>query len=157
MQGFLGEISCKIDPKGRLTMPARFVKQLPPENGINLVVNRGIEKCLVLYTMPEWSRVTQEMEHLNMYNSEERLFARLFFRGASELELDDSNRLLLPKRLMEYAEIDKDVVLVGYLNRIEIWAEQVYEQFVNIDAESFAVLADKVMNKPASTALKGDK
>ena len=144
---FLGEIACKIDPKNRLAMPARFIKQMPPDYATGFVANRGIEKCLTLYTLPEWNRIVRELETLNLYDSDARMFARLFFRGATELILDEQNRILLPKRLLEYAEIDKDVILTGYLNRIEIWSEMAYDQLMNIDSETYKAMANAIMQK----------
>lgn len=144
---FLGEIACKIDPKNRLAMPARFIKQMPTDYATTFVVNRGIEKCLTLYPLPEWNNIVQDLEKLNLYDSEARMFARLFFRGATELILDEQNRILLPKRLLEHANIDKDIVLVGYLNRIEIWSEQEYDDLMNIDAETYKQMANKIMQK----------
>lgn len=144
---FLGEIACKIDPKNRLAMPARFIKQMPLDFATTFVANRGIEKCLTLYTLPEWNRIVQELEALNLYDSAERMFARLFFRGATELNLDEQNRFLLPKRLLDYADIDKEVVLVGYLNRIEIWSEIEYNALMNIDPDTYREMANKIMSK----------
>ncbi|HRI29544.1 MAG TPA: division/cell wall cluster transcriptional repressor MraZ [Chitinophagales bacterium] len=151
MSGFLGEIECKIDPKGRLAMPVRFVKQMPAENNSGFVVNRGIEKCLTLYTLPEWERVTRELEILNLYNEEERTFLRQFFRGATEVMFDGSSRILLPKRLMDYANIETDVILLGYFNRIEIWSPDIYDSIMNIDAAKFATLAGNIMGSKTNS------
>lgn len=151
MSGFLGEIECKIDLKGRLAMPVRFAKQMPAENNSGFVVNRGIEKCLTLYTLPEWDRVTKELEVLNQYDAEQRLFLRQFFRGATEVMYDANNRLLLPKRLMDYAGIESDVILLGYFNRIEIWATQIYDEVMEIDAARYAALAGNIMGNPNTT------
>lgn len=147
MYGFLGEIECKIDPKGRLAMPGRFIKQMPAEDNSGFVINRGIEKCLTLYTLPEWDKVSRELEVLNLYDAEQRLFLRQFFRGATEVMFDASNRILLPKRLKDYAGIENDVILLGYFNRIEIWATNVYDEVMEVDAGNFAALANKVMGK----------
>lgn len=145
MAAFLGEIACKIDPKCRLAIPTRFLKQIPNETHQNWIVNRGFEKCLVLYTATDWQSETTQFAHLNLYEPEQRTFARLFFRGASELALDEQNRILLPKRLIDYADLDKDVVLVGYMNRIEIWNETIYDTLMNTDAENYTILAKKIM------------
>jgi len=152
MHGFLGEIECKLDPKGRLAMPGRFLKQMPPDNNGGFVVNRGIEKCLTLYTLPEWDRVSKELETLNLYDAAQRLFLRQFFRGATEVMFDGNNRILLPKRLLDYAGIETDVVLLGYFNRIEIWSTQVYDEVMEVDAANFANLANQVMSKQHPTA-----
>ncbi|QQS31246.1 MAG: division/cell wall cluster transcriptional repressor MraZ [Sphingobacteriales bacterium] len=147
MSGFLGEIDCKIDLKGRLVMPVRFTKQMPAENNTGFVVNRGIEKCLTLYTFPEWERVTKELEDLNFYNTEQIRFVRQFFRGANEVMLDSNNRLLLPKRLLDYAEIESDVILLGYFNRIEIWSSKIYDEVMDVDPVKFASLANTIMGE----------
>ena len=145
MAGFLGEISCKLDSKFRLNVPAMFIKQLPPECNDRFVINRGIEKCLTLYTVNEWNKVTSEMEGLNTYDPVKRKFLRQFFRGATEVPIDGQNRILLPKRLVQYAGLQKEVVLLGYFNRIEIWSSQYFDDFMDIDPEEFAELANKVM------------
>ena len=108
MSQFLGEFECKVDPKGRIMLPAGLKKQLSPAAEGRFVINRGFEKCLVLYPLNEWQTISAEVNKLNLYNKKNRDFARYFFRGASELMLDGTNRLLLPKALTEYADIDKD-------------------------------------------------
>ncbi|MFN5704241.1 MAG: division/cell wall cluster transcriptional repressor MraZ, partial [bacterium] len=108
MSHFLGEYECKIDPKGRVMLPAGLKKQLSPEAQDRLVINRGFEKCLVLYALNEWKIISDEVNSLNLYSKKNREFARYFFRGASELSLDANNRFLLPKNLLEYASIEKD-------------------------------------------------
>ena len=111
MSQFLGEFECKVDPKGRIMLPAGLKKQLSPAAEGRFVINRGFEKCLVLYPLNEWQTISAEVNKLNLYNKKNRDFARYFFRGASELMLDGTNRLLLPKALTEYAAIDKDLIL----------------------------------------------
>jgi MraZ protein len=150
MSGFLGEISCKIDTKGRFVMPTKFLRQLPPEANNKMVVNRGFEQCLTLYTWPEWTKVTDELQSLNTYNPLHLRFIRQFFRGATEMQFDASNRLLIPKSLTQYADLKKEIILLGYFNRIEIWSAKVYEEVMAIDPEEFAELANKVMGNPTA-------
>lgn len=146
MQGFLGEVESTLDDKGRILLPAKFLKQMPAENSDAFVINRGIEKCLVLYTLPEWQNTVQGMEHLNEFSVENRLFLRQFFRGATELNLDSQKRLLIPRRLCAYAAIQKEVILLGYFNKIEIWDSAEYEKTMQIQPEDYSDLANKVMN-----------
>lgn len=147
MSQFLGEYECKLDPKGRLMLPAGLKKQLSPEAQDRFVINRGFEKCLVLYPLNEWKVISEEVNQLNLYAKKNREFARYFFRGASELALDGTSRLLLPKSLLEYASIEKDLVLFAYSNRIEVWSKAGYDAMLNDEPEDFANLAEEVMGK----------
>lgn len=147
MSQFLGEYECKLDPKGRLMLPAGLKKQLSPEAQDRFVINRGFEKCLVLYPLNEWKIISEEVNQLNLYAKKNREFARYFFRGASELALDGTSRLLLPKSLLEYASIEKDLVLFAYSNRIEVWSKAGYDAMLNDEPEDFANLAEEVMGK----------
>lgn len=145
MSGFRGEAECKMDSKGRILMPAIFLRQMLPEMGTAMVINRGLEKCLTLYTLVEWERVTAEMQNLNMYDSQHRRFVRQFSRGATDIVIDKNKRVLIPKRLIEYAGLKKELVLLGYNNQIEIWDKVTYDEVMDIDPTDFAALASKVM------------
>lgn len=141
-----GEYDCKVDAKGRFRLPSMLVRQLSEANEQSFHVNRGMEKCLTLYPNSVWLRVTEQVNKLNLYNSQNRKFARYFYRGATELVMDKSDRLLLPKALVDYAEIQNDIVLFAFHNRIEIWSKPNYEQMLEEqDDDEFAKLADDVM------------
>lgn len=141
-----GEYDCKVDAKGRFRLPSMLVRQLSEANEQSFHVNRGMEKCLTLYPNSVWLRVTEQVNKLNLYNSQNRKFARYFYRGATELVMDKSDRLLLPKALVDYAEIQSDIVLFAFHNRIEIWSKPNYEQMLEEqDDDEFAKLADDVM------------
>ena len=151
MANFLGEFECKLDSKGRIALPAALRKQLPPEAEGRLVVNRGFEQHLVLYPLPEWRRVTAELDGLNLYVKKNREFVRYFHRGATELELDGSGRLLLPRRLLDYAGILDAVILLAYAHRIECWDPTLYDQLLSNEPADFAGLAEEIMgpaNRP---------
>jgi MraZ protein len=147
MTRFFGEFECKTDNKGRFILPASLKKQMPQEADGQFVVNRGFEKCLIMYPRNEWDSITDEINGLNPYVQENREFIRYFFRGATELTLDNAARLLLPKRLLEYAGIDKDIVLFAHTNKIEIWSAELYNTILDNEPENFASLAEKVMGK----------
>ncbi|MCO4292437.1 division/cell wall cluster transcriptional repressor MraZ [Solitalea sp. MAHUQ-68] len=149
MTQFIGEYDCKVDPKGRIMLPAGLKKQLPEEASDKFVINRGFEKCLVLYPFNVWQNISAEVNKLNLYNQKNRNFARYFFRGATELTLDTNNRLLLPKSLLEYAGIDGELVLFPYSDRIEIWSKEAYDNLLNEEPEDFALLAEEVMGGKA--------
>src|SRR5665647_3046300 len=108
MLNFLGEYDCRLDDKGRIKMPAALIKQLPADAQDKYVLNRGFEQHLILYPKSEWLIITEEINKLNAYERKVREFKRFFYRGATELSIDSSSRLLLPKSLLEWAKIDKD-------------------------------------------------
>jgi MraZ protein len=145
MKSLIGEFDCTLDSKGRFIMPTGLRKQIPQEAGDKFVINRGFEKCLVMYPFNEWEKISEEINKLNPYVQQNRDFIRYFFRGAIELSLDASSRLLLPKRLLDYAGISKDVVLFAHTNKIEIWSEELYNNIMDSEPENFAGLAEKVM------------
>ncbi|HRD56494.1 MAG TPA: division/cell wall cluster transcriptional repressor MraZ [Ferruginibacter sp.] len=148
MISFLGEFEATIDAKGRFLLPAGFKKQLPSDAPARFVINRGFEKCLTLYPVQSWEPIFTRVSQLNDFDPEVRAFRRYFFNGATEVELDSAGRLLLPKNLMPYASLEKDIVLVSALNKVEIWDKTIYNQFFDaFTPDSFSVLANKVMNK----------
>ena len=148
MIGFLGEYEVTMDAKGRFLLPAGFRKQLSEEGAGHFVVNRGIEACLSLYPMQSWEPIFSEVSKLNEFDPKVRQFRRYFLNGATQLELDTAGRLLIPKALMEYAGLEKDVVLVSAVNKIEIWDAGKYKKFFeSFSPESYSDLANEVMHK----------
>ena len=147
MTQFLGEYECKLDAKGRMMLPVGLRKQVHPDAMEKFVVNRGFESCLALYPLNEWQAISAEINQLNEFVKKNREFARYFYRGASELELDSTGRILLPKRLLDYAGIDKDVILSAWSNKIEIWAPEKFEALLKDEPDDFASLAEEVMGK----------
>lgn len=145
MSQFLGEFDCKLDVKGRMMIPTGLKKQLPEADKEGLVINRGFEKHLVIYTRKEWDKIVDDLSKLNSYEKKTREFIRYFTRGASELSLDSAGRVLLPKALLEYAGIKADVVLACQFNKIEVWAEDAYNVQLDNEPENFANLAEEVM------------
>ncbi|MDY0098635.1 MAG: hypothetical protein RBR81_05495 [Bacteroidales bacterium] len=146
MATFIGDYACKVDVKGRIILPSAFKKQMPADAQDHFVVRKDIfEKCLVLYSIEDWNRQLEKIrKKMNPYNREHNMFLRNFFKGTAELSLDNSNRLLIPRRLMDQIEADRDVVLAGQDGRIEIWAAAVYDK-IDLPADEFADLAEKLM------------
>jgi MraZ protein len=145
MKRFLGEFECRLDNKGRFILPAALKKQLPENFDNQFVVNRGFQKYLTMYISTEWETITDEINKLNPYVKENLEFIRYFHRGATELTMDSAARLLLPKRLLEYAGIENDIILFAYSNRIEIWSLDAYNNSLSQEPDEFASLAEKVM------------
>lgn len=145
MANFIGEFECKIDAKGRVMIPSGLRKQLDPAAQERFVLNRGFEKCLVLYPKNEWEDISAEVNKLNQYVKKNREFVRYFYRGASELGLDTTGRVLFPKRMLDYAAVEKEVVLFAYSNRIEVWDKATYDGLLTDEPDDFAALAEEVM------------
>ncbi len=111
MISLMGEYECRIDAKGRVMMPVGLKKQLPAEKSGAFVMNRGFEKCLVMYPQDEWNTISEELNKLNLYSKKNRDFFRYFMRGATQLELDSNGRFLIPRSLLDYANVELDLVL----------------------------------------------
>ncbi len=148
MTGFLGEFEATLDAKGRFLFPAGFRKQLPEKELNQFVINRGFEKCLSLYPLKSWKPLFVEIEKLNDFDPKAREFRRYFLNGATSIEPDSAGRLLVPPNLKEYAGLQKDIVLVAAVNKIEIWDSNKYKQFFDsFSPEAFSSLAKDVMTK----------
>jgi len=148
MLNLTGEYECRLDPKSRIMLPAALKRQIPPESEDRYIITRGLERCLVIYPINEWRIISERLNTLNIYNSKDREFRRLYQRVV-ELKLDGNNRLLLPKTLLDYAGIDKDVVLLAYSNMIEVWNKSSYDTLVDIEPEQLARLAEEVLGNKA--------
>lgn len=126
-------------------IPSGLKRQLPEAEREGLVINRGFEKHLVIYTRKEWNAIIDDLSKLNQYEKRTREFIRYFTRGATELSLDANGRILLPKSLLEYAGIGTDVVLACQFNKIEVWDQKAYDEQMDSEPENFANLAEEVM------------
>lgn len=146
MTGFLGEFEATLDAKGRFLLPAGFKKQLPEEETIRFVINRGFEKCLTLYPMKTWEPLFAKITGLNEFDPKQREFRRAFLNGATYVEPDSAGRILLPPNLKAYAELQKDIVLMATGDKIEIWDSNKYKQFFDsISSDALSDLGKDVM------------
>ncbi len=117
---FMGEYNHTVDAKGRLIVPSKFRELL----GDEFVVTKGLDGCLFVYPTDEWQNIEEKFRSVTSTTKNARKFSRFFFAGAATCEVDKQGRILLPGVLREYANIDKDIVSVGVLNRIEIWSKE---------------------------------
>ena len=143
MSLFTGEFECKMDAKGRLTLPSKVKSKLPEVSGNQLVLSLGLEPCLVLYPLVEYRKIYSRIASMNEFNEEYRRLQRNFFRRISEIDLDGSGRILIPKTMTKYANLEKEIILVGMGNRMEIWDTATYEEFIINDNSEFSKLAQK--------------
>jgi MraZ protein len=133
----MGEFSHSLDDKGRIIIPARFRDDLHDR----FVITKGLDGCLFLYPMGEWNKLEERLKQLPMTNQGARAFTRLFLAGAQDVEMVKQFRVTIPGRLREYAEIDKECVLVGVSARAELWADarwRTYQQETQADYERLA-------------------
>jgi MraZ protein len=144
----IGTYECKVDAKGRLMLPVAFKKQLASvvENGC--VLKRAVfQPCLELYPMQEWESMMQNVNKLNRFKKKNNDFIRRFTAGVKPVDLDVSGRLLIPKDLVGFAKITKEIVVTSAVNIIEIWDKDSYEKAIDDAANDFADLAEDVMGQ----------
>lgn len=122
---FMGEYLHNIDIKGRLILPVKFREQL----GEACIATKGLDSCLFVYTKEEWAVLENKLKQLPLAKPEARAFVRFFFSGAAELECDKQGRILVPNNLREHARLEKDVVVIGVSNRIEMWNREAWETY----------------------------
>lgn len=144
MYQFTGEYECKIDAKGRIKLPANLMRQIGVDGTYEFMVNRGFENHLMLYPKDVWDKKTKELNQLNIYINKNRQMVRYFYRGATRLTTDASDRILIPKSLIEYAGIGKETTLFAYQEQIEIWAKGAYDQMLRNEPVDFATIAEQV-------------
>ena len=120
---FMGEYNHTIDAKGRVIVPSKFRETL----GDEFVVTKGLDGCLFVYDNNEWAAFEEKLKSLPITNKDARQFVRFFLAGAASVEVDKQGRILLPGSLREFAELIKDVVLIGVGSRIEIWRKERWE------------------------------
>jgi MraZ protein len=128
---FIGEHTCKVDAKGRIMLPSAFKKQMPTGTEERFVIKPDVyENCLIMYPIQEWERLNRIIRrNTNPFNKEHERFLRLFNDGKAELVLDASSRLLVPKRLLDYAQAKKEVLLAGRDGKIDVWSPALYRKF----------------------------
>lgn len=146
MVNLIGTYECKVDAKGRLMVPSALKKQLTPMLQDGFVLKRSVfQPCLELYPMEEWNKLMQEINGLNRFVKKNNDFIRKFTAGVKTVEVDTNGRLLIPKDLVAFAAIDKEIVLASAVNIIEIWDKDKYEASVDVEDGDFASLAEDVM------------
>ncbi|MDK2823466.1 MAG: transcriptional regulator MraZ [Clostridia bacterium] len=139
---FMGEYQHTIDDKGRLIMPAKFREGL----GEKFVVTKGLDGCLFVYPLEEWKVLETKLRNLPFTKADARAFARFFFSGATECELDKQGRILLPTNLRDHAQLQKDVFIIGVSSRLEIWSKEVWEDYSSKTESSYEELAEKMVD-----------
>ena len=143
---FTGEYYNTLDSKNRLSIPAKFRKALNPINDRTFVLTRGFDKCLLLYPVSEWSKVEEQLSFLSSMKGRHRNFIRSIVRHASYLQYDSQGRIIIPENLCAYAQIDKEVAVIGVIKKIELWSPDMLDKLegVSQDLSDFEDLADEI-------------
>ncbi len=146
MNSIVGTYECKVDSKGRLMLPVPLKKQLNDSLAEGFVLKRSVfQQCLELYPMSEWNLMMAKINKLNRFVKKNNDFIRRFTAGVKVVEIDSAGRLLIPKDLVVFSTVDKDVVLSSAVNIIEIWDKDLYEKAIDDSIGDFADLAEEVM------------
>lgn len=137
---FMGEYHHTIDEKGRLILPAKFRTEL----GEKFIITRGLdaEKCLYVYSMNDWNRIVSKLNTLPFTKKDARIFVRTFFSGATECEFDRQGRINITSPLVSYADLQKDCVVIGANDRIEIWSKERWDNFFNANSDMVEEIAE---------------
>ncbi len=146
MINLIGTYECKSDAKGRIMLPAALKKQLSPVMQEGFVIKRSVfNNCLELYPMKEWDIMASQVNKLNRFIQKNTDFIRSYMSGLKVVEVDGNGRILIPKNLIVFAGIDKEIVLTASVNVIEIWDKQQYENSIKETLKDFGKLAEEVM------------
>jgi MraZ protein len=140
---FNGQYDCKLDPKGRLVLPAKIKAAIPGSNGVTLMIQKAADGCLKMYPMVEFRKLENQVNALSDHTEETRRLKRSFFIRIAEVDLDSSGRLLIPKAFQEYAGLDKDVIVIGLGSKIELWSAERLEGSVIIEDEILSQQMEK--------------
>jgi MraZ protein len=141
---FYGEYEYSLDEKGRLIIPAR-IRDAMKQGGVTaFMITRGLDECLFLFSLQEWQKYVETLDSIPLVKGKARSFMRMFFSAAAECSLDKQGRIFIPPNLREHATIEKDVVIIGVRNRIEIWAKSKWEKFSKEARESYEELAEEL-------------
>jgi MraZ protein len=150
MSSFKGSYSYSVDSKGRINIPARMRKNLSPEANNLFIVTRGYESCLFLYPNDEWIKVEQALRQLSPADPRHRFVTRTLLQYATESQLDGQFRIIIPKELLQFAKIENEVLILGMLERIEVWDPKVYNEYMATQSqnESYESVAATVFKPP---------
>ena len=136
---FIGEYQHALDAKNRMIIPSKLRDNL----GNKFVITKGLDGCLYIYPLKEWEVLEEKLKKLPLTNKDARAFVRFFFSGACEIELDKQGRGLIPQNLKEYAKIEKEIISIGVLTRIEVWSKEKWQEYNESDMD-FDSIAEKM-------------
>jgi MraZ protein len=147
MSSFKGSYEYSVDSKGRINIPARLRKYVSPEANDTFVITRGYEQCLFVYPLDEWNKLEQSIRQLSPTVPKHRYFTRTLLENATECQLDGQSRITIPKELLQLGSIYNEVLLLGVLERIEVWNPEIYNQYRKGQVETYENIAQTVLQK----------
>lgn len=136
MSSFKGSYSYSVDSKGRINIPAKMRKNLSPEANDLFIMTRGFETCLFLYPNDEWIKVEHSLRQLSPADPRHRYVTRTLLQYATESQLDGQFRIIIPKELLQFAKIENEVLILGMLERIEVWNPKVYSDYMTAQSQN---------------------
>ena len=147
MSALMGGETYSIDSKGRVKLPSRLLKHLASEADTTFVLTRGLDGCVFGYPMSEWQQVEAKIRSLNQFDQKNRSFVRHFLMLSEEVTLDGQQRLIIPRKLMEFAGIKDNVTIVGVLDHIEFWNPESYDNYIGLHDAEFDKISEEVMTR----------
>lgn len=145
MSSFKGRYSYSVDNKGRIALPAKVRKNVSPAANDTFILTRGFEQCLFVYPQDEWAKVEDAIRGLSPSNPQHRFFVRTLLQWAVDCQLDSQARLSIPQDLLKFAGIENEVLILGVLERIEIWNPKIYEAYMNNQPATYETVAEVVL------------
>ena len=146
MAFFTGEHECKLDAKGRLVLPSRLKSVLPKASKSSIIIRKGFEPNLIIYSLHEFQNIYTRINSLNEFSSEQRKLKRNLFSSISQVDLDSNGRFLIPKNMINHTNLKKDVILIGMGNIIEVWNPGLYNKNLISSSKEFSNLAQKYLD-----------
>lgn len=136
----IGEYHRNLDEKSRLVMPSKLIREL----GDEVIITRGFEKSILVYSTQKWNKIIENFSDLSITKTDARKFMRIFLSSATSCKFDSQNRICIPAVLRSYASIEKETVILGIDDHLELWSETSYNEFLNENLDSFAAIAENI-------------
>lgn len=147
MSSFKGRYSYSVDNKGRVALPARLRRNVSPEANETFIVTRGFEQCLFVYPQDEWGKLEDSIRRLSPSNPQHRFFVRTLLQWATDCQPDSQARLSIPHDLLKFAGIENEVLILGVLERIELWNPKTYEEYMTNQPATYETVAEAVLKQ----------
>ena len=148
MSSFKGRYEYSVDSKGRIALPAKLRKNVSPAANDTFIITRGFEQCLFVYPQDEWNKVEDSVRGLSPSNPQHRFFVRTLLQWATDVQLDGQSRVSIPQDLLKFSGIEGEVLILGVMERIEIWNPKIYEQYMNNQPATYETVAESVLKQP---------
>jgi MraZ protein len=147
MSSFKGSFGYSVDTKGRINIPSKLRKSVSPDANETFVITRGYEQCLFLYPLDEWTTLEQSIRQLSSSNAQHRFFTRTLLQYATDCTLDAQSRISIPKELLQFARISDQVLILGVLERIEVWNPELHQEYLRSQRENYEDVAHRVFSR----------